>query len=447
MKRVSILVAVMATVMAMFAQNNPVLPASISLTKTEQQLVNKNNGFAFKLFREAWQAESMMLSPLSITYALGLLNNGATGTTQQEICDVLGFGDVDATNAFCRKMLTESTVLDEQTKVMISNAIFLNEPRQIMPDFKEVAETFYDTYIDHRDFSDGETMDVINQWGRDHTEQMIPQILNEESFNPLVASYLLNAIYFKAPWTLKFDKEETKEESFGSGGQVVQMMHLKNELSYKENDICQMLTLPYGNQAYCMTVLLPREGKTMDDVLNSIDGEEWKTLITRRMSYESVDVKLPRIETTTSLDLVEIMQRLGITTAFDKLLAEFPNFYYGGSPYISNMSQASKIKLDEEGTEAAAITILEVSDGVGVPEPKTYEFHANRPFVYVISEQSTGTIFFIGQYMGEGVQAAIATPRSSGSEDAIYSLNGQRLNSTPSKGIYIRNDRKVMVGR
>ncbi|MGX8698057.1 MAG: serpin family protein, partial [Prevotella sp.] len=88
MKRVSILVAVMATVMAMFAQNNPVMPGSINLSKAEQQLVNKNNGFAFKLFREALQAESMMLSPLSITYALGMLNNGATGTTQQEICDV-----------------------------------------------------------------------------------------------------------------------------------------------------------------------------------------------------------------------------------------------------------------------------------------------------------------------------------------------------------------------
>ena len=188
-----------------------------------------------------------------------------------------------------------------------------------------------------------------------------------------------------------------------------------------------------------MDVFLPREDKTVGEVLETLSGSHWQP----EYIQTDVDLKLPRFETDTNQNLVGVMADLGMPKAFT-FEADFP-YFCNGEPYISNMFQVAKIKLDEEGTVAAAVTVIEMTESAEPEEPKP--FHADRPFLYIISEQSTGTIFFIGQYMGEGVQAAIATPRSSGSEDAIYSLSGQRLNSTPSKGIYIRNDRKVMVGR
>jgi len=421
-------------------------PPQISLTQQERQLIQSNNDFAFRLFREVRGEISRVVSPLSVTYALGLLNNGAAGVTQQEINQTLGFGDAgaDGINQFCRKMLTESPLLDEQTKVMISNAIFLNEPRYLLSDFQEKAETYYDAMCQTRDFDDGETMDVINQWGSDHTMGMIPRILNEDSFNPKAASYLLNAVYFKGTWTLKFDKDETKDESF-NGGEPVPMMHMQRGLPYTENADCQVLMLPYGNEAYRMTILLPREGKTVSDVIAAFDAQQWSHY--QWLPIEDVDLKLPRFETTTSVGLVESMSALGMPSAFSPWTADIP--YYCNIPqYISNMLQSAKIRVDEEGTEAAAITVIETAD-CAMPEPKTYEFHADRPFLYIISERSTGAIFFIGQYMGDGQSApnpdGISAPdQIRPSAAKVYDLSGRRLSGEPARGFYIRDGRKTV---
>ncbi|MBQ5378515.1 MAG: serpin family protein, partial [Prevotella sp.] len=188
----------------------------IELSDEERELVKKNNDFALNLFRQARDKESQVLSPLSITYALGMLNNGAAGKTQQEINDVLGFGDAgaDAINSFCQKMLTESANVDKETKVMIANNIYVNKPYELQKPFVQKAFDFYDATPETRDFDDGETMDVINQWASDHTEGMIKEILNKGDFNPNAVSYLLNAIYFKGEWVSKFDLSETTEESF-----------------------------------------------------------------------------------------------------------------------------------------------------------------------------------------------------------------------------------------
>ena len=442
-----LLAAMFIPASAVVAQDDYDEPQQIALSLQERQMVDNNNDFAFRLFRQVRGQVSQVVSPLSITYDLGLLNNGAAGLTRQEICDVLGFGEAgaDGVNQFCRKMLTESPQLDEQTRVMISNAIFLNEPRYLLPAFKEKAETYYDATCETRNFHDGETMDVINRWGNDHTMGMIPYILDDDSFDPNAASYLLNAVYFKGTWTLKFDKADTRDESF-DGREPVPMMHLHNFLPYRESDDWQMLQLPYGNGAYRMTVLLPREGKTVGDVLSALDAQMWAAI--RWLPMEEVDVKLPRFETTTGVSLVEPMSALGMPSAFNPLTADIPDFC-NIPQYISNMFQAAKIRVDEEGTEAAAITVIETNDSALTDEPKQYEFHADRPFLYIISERSTSVIFFIGQYMGEGqgapgpsdltapdVQRRPAAP--------VYDLMGRRLSGAPARGLYISDGRKMV---
>ena len=416
-------------------------PKEIELADDERQLITSNNDFAFNLFRQARDETSSIMSPLSITFALGLMNNGAAGQTLEEINRTLGFGEAgaDAINSFCQKMLADANTLDEKTKALIANTIFVNEGQgyQLQNGFIEKAYEFYNAQPQNRDFNDGQTMDVINQWASDHTEGLIPTVLDKQTFNPWAVSYLLNAIYFKGEWTTPFDVAHTKDEAFG-GGPVVPMMHkAETRLIYEENDLYQAVNLPYGNGAYNMRIFLPRESKTISDVLDALNGSNWHG----RGYMHDVDLKLPRFETNSMIELVDVMSALGMPTAFT-VYAEFPSFC-NVPVYIGNMCQVAIIKLDEQGTEAAAVTVIEGASSV----PDYAVFHANRPFLYIISEQSTGAIFFIGQYTG-GVNAKIHTGIASIKQPKpspnLYNLSGQRLSKVPARGLYIQNGKKIL---
>ena len=395
-------------------------PKEIELADGERKLIESNNDFAFNLFRKARGDKSKIISPLSITFALGMLNNAADGQTLKEINETLGFGEAgaDGINAFCQKMLRESNDLDAKTKALIANTIFVNEGLgyRLQQGFIDKANTYYNAEPQSRDFADGETMDVINQWANDHTMGMIPKVLDEDSFDPNVVSYLLNALYFKGMWSDPFDKDLTQNESFGGGEEVPMMHKMGTDFQYTENDLYQAIRLPYGNGAYRMDIFLPREDKTVGEVLETLNGSNWQ------------------------------FKDLGMPSAFT-LAAEFP--WFCNTPvYISNMFQSAKIKLDEEGTEAAAVTVIEVGES-GMPE-EMKRFHANHPFLYIISEQSTGAIFFIGQYSGSvkadirsGIVATKAEPKAA-SNHQIYNLSGQRLSQEPAQGLYIK-DGKVMI--
>lgn len=414
----------------------------ISLTEDERELVKKNNDFAIELLRVARDEASQVLSPLSITYALGMMNNGAAGKTQQEINEVLGFGDAgaDGINAFCRKMLTESGGVDEYTKVMIANNIYVNQPFELQAPFVRKALDYYDATPETRDFHDGQTLGVINQWASDHTEGMVKEILNEDTFNPDAISYLLNAIYFKGGWVFEFDPANTREEAF-NGGSDVFMMRQKNTLEYDDNDTYQVVHLPYGNGAYKMSVFLPLKGKSIEDVLERMKGNKWLLL----GGAANVDLKLPRMDIETHIKLKDVLSALGMPTAFDRYYAEFPYFCNYPYVYIGEVKQVAKMAVDEKGTEAAAVTIIETKVG-GMPRSAT--FYADHPFVYVISEQSSGAIFFIGQYMGDAKAASpdgVSLPKNEETTPpAIYNLQGQRLQMPPTRGMYIVDGKKVV---
>ena len=420
----------------------------VSLTAEEKELVKGNNDFAFRLFSKARGDESCIMSPLSVTYALGMINNGAAGQTQKEICDVLGFGDAgaDGINQFCRKMLTEAPTLDEETTAEIANTIYVNSGMgyELQQGFVDKAYKFYDATPEALDFYDGSTIGIINQWASNHTHGMIPEIVNEESFNRDADSYLLNAIYFKGTWTNKFEKQETRNEPFNGQGEVP-MMRQREYFEYFENDIYQAVRLPYGNEAYKMTLFLPREGKSIDDALAAIDGKNWNQL--HGDGTYLVDLKMPRFKTEACLNLVKILINMGMPTAFS-VAAEFP--YFGNRPVsISNIFQKAVIDLDEEGTTAAAITVGAMGESSGY-EPRTVTFHANRPFFYIISERSTGTIFFIGQFLGS-VTAGIPQIEKEGHKTentVIYDLQGRKVGTNKSSlkpGIYIIGGNKVMI--
>ena len=430
------------------SDSDSLAPTRVTLSDREQSLVARNNRFAFRLFDALRSDGSLVISPLSVTIALGMLNNGAAGQTREEICQTLGFGSTDDAaapddaqselNDFCHKVLTQIACVDRQTRVDMANTIFTNVGYELQDLFVRQAGDYYDAQPQSRDFQDGLTRDVINQWASDHTEGMIRELLSEDAFDKEAVSYLLNALYFDGHWTYDFDSSLTRDEPFGGGNEVPMMWQPFGMFNYRANDLYQAVELPYGRGGYAMTVILPREDKTIDDVLQSMDGTNW---LADDGNYQ-VNLKLPRFDTEVNVSLKEPMQALGMRRAFDFDLAEFP--YFCNKPvFVGMMRQAARIQVDEQGTKAAAVTIIgENATGI----PKTATFHANRPFLYLISEQSTHTIFFIGQFLGSAT-AAICPPAQTAVpvREGLWSLSGQRLATPPTHGIYIENGRKRLA--
>ena len=353
-------------------ENNPRI--QINLTDEEQPLVTSVNDLGFNMFRKVGANESILLSPLGMTYALGLINNGAAGKTRTLINKVLGCNDMGADNInnFCRKMLTEAPRIDKLTTLEITNEFCSPKSYKLKSAFKELAIDKYDTQF-------------------------------KESESVLLTYTLMNTIYFKGVWTDKFLKANTRDEVFkGEDGkkQKVPMMNQTRHFSYTENDLCQALCLPYSNGAYQMIILLPKEGKTVQEVAQSLTADSWEKCYDQMRSV-NVDVKLPRFESSSEVDLTGMMSAL-MPNAFSMEKADFRNLFDLQS-CIEKIKQLGRIKVDETGTEATVATILQGRiSGLDIvqPKPKTVRFHATHPFLYFVREWSTGTIFLIGQYMG-----------------------------------------------
>ena len=351
-------------------ENNP--RVLVSLTDEEQALVMPVNDLGFNLFRKVGASESILLSPLGMTFALGLIGNGAAGKTRTQINQVLGCDDKKAANIneFCRKMLTEAPRIDRLSTIEITNDFFSPMSFTLKPAFKEVAIDNYDTKF-------------------------------KESESDLLKYTLVNTIYFKGIWTDKFRKVNTYDEVFrGENGKerAVPMMNQLNQFFYTENDLCQTLCLPYSNGAYQMVVLLPKGGKTVREVAQSLTADSWKKMYDQ-MRRIDVDVKLPRFESSSEVNLTGVMSAL-MPDAFNMKKADFSNLFDIES-CIDKIKQKGRIKVDETGAVATVATFLQGDLGsVKIVKPETIRFHATHPFLYFIREWSTGAIFFIGQYMG-----------------------------------------------
>ena len=392
---------------------------SIVLTQEQRAFVGKNTDFSFDLFRAISQMpkgkKSSIISPISVTYVLGMLNDGAAGNTAKEISSVVGFGEgkTQAVNDFCKKLIDEAPKTDPSVTLEIANIVIGNDYRHVgfEPPYVRDMQDYYRAEITNLDFSQKtETLAEVNGWCNDKTHGMIPEILNESELKTNALLLLMNAIYFKATWTEKFDPADTRDKTFTTADgktQSLPMMHRKALAQYSENDVCTMLNLPYGSgDKWSMKVLLPREGKTVDDVIATLNAESWEAL--RFSGWNPVvDIEIPRFKTSFETDLIEPLSAMGAPTMFLPNSAEFPNICsnFKQGLYVGLMKQKAAIEVDEEGTKASAVTVAGLVDSAGGPwgieKPMNVDFHANRPFVYVIQEASSGVIFFLGTYRGE----------------------------------------------
>ncbi len=398
-------------------------PIPINLTPEQRTFAYDNNQFTLNFLKTVNETESngksFIYSPLSITYVLGMVNDAATGLTEKELEETLGFheGGIQAVNDYCKKLIDGLPKVDDKVTLNIANAIFLNKDYALKPQFEQDMQTYYDAKAEALDFSASNTLDHINGWCKEKTNGMIPSILDD--IDPSTVSYLLNAIYFKADWASKFDPKNTKNETFttenDNSSTDIPMMHQNVLISYLKTDTYSAIILPYGTGLWNMTVLLPEKRKTTDDVIKEVaqssilNNPGWCETGGNYFEGYEVDLKLPRFETSSDTDkledgLIGLMKKMGINRAFEDGLAEFPNMCEA-PVYIEMMRQKAKIKVNEEGSEAAAVTVAGMNyESMGPDTPPEYPkatFHANRPFVYVIREVSSGVILFVGKFTGK----------------------------------------------
>ena len=378
-------------------------PEFMVLSDAQYDLVKRNNNFALNLFSEMKGVGSNVVSPMSVTYLMAMLANGAEASTREEIMDAIGAKDfdIDEMNAFYAYLIRRAKTADKQTTLNIANYIALNKEFKLKKKFASTIADSYQGAVESLDFTNPESTKRINGWCSEHTNNMIPTIIDQ--VEPSAVAYILNAIYFNGTWTDKFDKNNTKKEQFNGYTRdimYVDMMHRNAKYYYTSNDVYSAVTLPYGSGAYSMTVILPNEGKFITDLTKTLNADTIASL-RRNMEECLVDLNLPRFTTEMKLPLKGIVAKLGAPSMFDATRADFSSFA-NGNVYVSEMLQKAKIEVSEEGTKAAAVTMGMVKlTSMRPQEPRRVDFHCDRPFVYMIQDNYTGAILFMGQFTGK----------------------------------------------
>ena len=378
-------------------------PEFMVLSDAQYDLVKRNNNFALNLFSEMKGVGSNVVSPMSVTYLMAMLANGAEASTREEIMDAIGAKDfdIDEMNAFYAYLIRRAKTADKQTTLNIANYIALNKEFKLKKKFASTIADSYQGAVESLDFTNSESTKRINGWCSEHTNNMIPTIIDQ--VEPSAVAYIMNAIYFNGTWTDKFDKNNTKKEHFNGYTRdikYVDMMHRNAKYYYTSNDVYSAVTLPYGSGAYSMTVILPNEGKFITDLTKTLNADTIASL-RRNMEECLVDLKLPRFTTEMKLPLKGIVAKLGAPSMFDATRADFSSFA-NGNVYVSEMLQKAKIEVSEEGTKAAAVTMGMVKlTSMRPQEPRRVDFHCDRPFVYMIQDNYTGAILFMGQFTGK----------------------------------------------
>ncbi|WP_276806762.1 serpin family protein [Bacteroides stercorirosoris] len=375
----------------------------ISLTRVEQSLLDANTDFAFRFFSQVCNTEdekpNVFVSPLSASLCLSMITNGASGNTLTEMQDVLGFPassfSLDDLNNYNQKLTTALLDLDNTTQLGIANSIWVKQGFKVYDSFVNVNKQMYDAQVQELDFTSPTAKDVINRWCAEQTNDCIKEVIKVIPANARM--YLLNALYFKGIWASQFEKSATRQENFtNSDGtqQKVNMMNQTEMFNYTKNSTFSIAELPYGNEAFSMVILLPSGGKTLDESLSELTSENWKEW-NSNMAGKQLQVKLPRFKVEYDKTLIDDMIAMGMKDAFDGNKADFSKMS-AAELYVGVLQQFTYINVDEEGTEAAAVTVGGMLDSA-VGLPVTIPFYVDSPFAFMIKEKSTGAILFMGK--------------------------------------------------
>ena len=371
-----------------------------ALTPGEQDIIDASGAFAFDLFREVnkgqWLDRNVFISPLSASMALGMAMNGAAGTTFDEMRQTLGFGTrpLAEINQAYRSLIDVLKGLDPMVKFELANAIWYDTRFGpfVEPEFLADVRTWFDAEVGPLEMGTHQSVTIVNDWAKQHTKGKIDDVIQDTED---LVMLLANAIYFKGDWRDRFDKAATKLELFTtlSGAAIdVPMMNRYGPLRTGYIGDALVLDQPYGGDAYSMTVIVPFR-ESVNDLIERLTADDWRQVIGTLQQQNDVPVAFPKLKLQWSDSLKAPLQRLGMITAFLERDADFSRLSaeVGRDLYISIVKQDTYAEVNEDGTEAAAVTT------VGLKPISLESYRADRPFVFVIRERLSGAILFMGK--------------------------------------------------
>lgn len=372
------------------------------LTEAEKQLIEADQSFSYDIFRQTVsydnEEENLFISPLSISTALAMTLNGAEGETLEGMKETLFLSgmDTEEVNQAFQSLIELLITVDLQVEMKIANSVWHEQSLTVKDDFLQRLEEFYKAEVSGLDFRDPESVDTINSWVDENTEGKIEKIIDEIPAEMVM--YLINAIYFKGDWLSKFDKDKTRKTDFYlENGETVDidMMSQKERFAAYFSEDVRMIELPYGDSLFTMSVLMPGDPEMpldqfIEEKVNHENISQWRS----NLRVSEVPLELPKFEMEYEITYNDILKSMGMEQAFSEVSADFSGIA-DVSPqnlYISEVKHKTFVSVDEEGTEAAAVT----SVGVGLtslPPSMT----VNRPFVFIIHERESGTNLFMGK--------------------------------------------------
>jgi len=382
------------------APGTPLEALPRALTVGEQRVIGASNEFSFALFRRLSAAQrdsNVFTSPLSASMALGMAMNGAAGTTHDEMRAALGFATTATETEIGESYASLTTLLrglDADVDFRIGNSIWYRNGFPIDAGFLDRGRTWFDARVGALDFASPTAVPTINDWVSAATAGRIPTILDGISDDQVM--FLINAIYFKGSWRTRFDPSRTVVAPFHAAGgdQTARLMRREGTIRWLKATDFAAVDLPYGNAAYSMTVVLPNPGTSVEQVAASLQGSAWSAWMAQFGDAE-VELALPRFTLVWERNLISDLQTLGMRAAFVDGGADFSRMSpLGTQLFISLVTQKTYVDVNEEGTEAAAVTNV----GISVTSlPVRRPFVVDRPFIIVLRERLSGTILFMGK--------------------------------------------------
>ena len=398
MKKILFALLVLALVGSCKNTNEPIEKAqTMELTQVQKTKASQDNNFAFELMKQTMansDESNVFISPLSVSIALGMTWNGAVGNTKTEMEKTLNMSgmSVKEINEYYKLMQSTLPDLDPKTKLSIANSIWYRNNFTAKSDFLKANIDYFDAEISPLDFNKQEAVDIINGWCSEKTNGLIPKVIEKIEAEQLM--FLINAVYFKGIWVRQFKKEDTREADFTNEKNAkvkVNMMNITDTFAYAEDDFAQYLEMPYGNKAFSMTVILPKSQPATTD-FSGLTTERFNKAV-EKLANEKVVVMLPRFKVKNKFQLKPMLQAMGMQKAFTTG-AEFDGIFDVKPLYIGFVQHDTYVEVTEEGTEAAAVTTVGMTT---TSLPNYPYFIVNKPFAFVIKENSSGIILFMGK--------------------------------------------------
>src|SRR5215475_3494599 len=376
-------------------------PQPVGKTTMNSTLASASNAFGFDLFqrlrREAAN-KNVFFSPLSVTVALAMTYNGAAGATKNAMARTLKIEGMNHAelNTASTELLKALKSSDPKIELAIANSLWARAGVKFNDAFLARNRQFYGAEIASLDFSDPQSVATINRWVNAGTKGKISQIIDR--IDPQQVMFLINAVYFKGQWQKRFEKTLTKEQPFHlPGGQQapVPMMAQSGNYLYHRGDKFQAVSLPYGKGGVSLYLFLPNQGSSLDEFLKGFSFQKWEEWINNFKDTPG-DVQLPRFKLDYEKTLNDSLKAMGMGVAFNKREADFSGIRPERDLYISDVKHKAVVEVNEEGTEASAVTSIGVA-ATSVQQPRErFTFVADRPFLMAIRDSQTGAILFMG---------------------------------------------------